>query len=50
MRKKEAMYNERLKCYRDVKNSLDAARRKGREKGLEESRNEGRQEVEKKNY
>jgi hypothetical protein len=30
MRKKEAMSNERLKCYRDLKNSLDKAEREAR--------------------
>ncbi|MBF0547100.1 MAG: PD-(D/E)XK nuclease family transposase [Candidatus Riflebacteria bacterium] len=42
----EAMlYEDSLKIYRDLNNSLDTAREEGREKGREEGREEGRKEA-----
>lgn len=38
-------YEDSLKAYRDIKNSLDTAEEKGRAKGREEGRAEGRAEV-----
>ena len=40
-------YEDSLKAYRDIKNSIDTARREGRVEGREEGRVEGR--VEEKN-
>ncbi len=50
MRKKEAMSNERLKCYRDLKNSLDKAEREGREEGREEGKHEKTLQILKKGF
>ncbi len=40
----KASYEESLKVYRDLKNSIDTARDEGREEGREEGRAEGREE------
>ena len=37
-------YEDSLKAYRDIKNSIDSARREGRAEGLAEGRAEGRAE------
>ena len=37
-------YEDSLKAYRDIKNSLDTAREEGRAEGREEGRAEGREE------
>jgi predicted transposase/invertase (TIGR01784 family) len=37
-------YEDSLKIYRDLKNSLDTAREEGREEGLEQGREEGKAE------
>ena len=37
-------YEDSLKAYRDVKNSIDTALEKGREEGREKGREEGREE------
>ncbi len=37
-------YQEKLKCYRDLKNSFDTAREDGRAEGREKGRQEGMQE------
>ncbi|OQX22464.1 MAG: hypothetical protein BWK80_30370 [Desulfobacteraceae bacterium IS3] len=39
--KERMVYEDSLKVYRDLKNSLDTAREEGREKGREEGRAEG---------
>ena len=41
-------YEDSLKAYRDIKNSIDSARREGRAEGLAEGRAEGRAEEESK--
>ena len=37
-------YEDSLKAYRDIKNSIDTAKEEGRKKGREEGRKEGREE------
>ena len=37
-------YEDSLKAYRDIKNSLDTAKEQGREEGLEEGLAKGREE------
>ncbi len=37
-------YEDSLKAYRDIKNSLDTAKEEGREEGLEEGLAKGREE------
>jgi predicted transposase/invertase (TIGR01784 family) len=43
-RKEADAYEESLKSYRDLKNSLDTAYEEGVEEGLEKGRKEGREE------
>ena len=37
-------YEDSLKAYRDIKNSIDTAKEEGRKEGREEGRKEGREE------